>query len=552
MVSYFTFCSVNMLLNNFKKWIMKKSYRLSVYLIKDDVNQFLDCLKQNYAEYVEYPIKQIVGSDGIIIVGRTRKKDAAWKSLLQDGTDARLEILENASNRALLFFKIQGRIFVIPFGYGKHMLNEELIERDFGLKTALNLMDIDKFLSIDKANLSDLTILTKTQSSRKSKPETFDLDIISDLLRGVTGALLNSADDLGYLITGNEGVYVSPKIDFVDIPDKLKKLKRAYESDRYKDNFDWIDNLKELRDPALISELSKMLVSDLKDKNSTKIHIAPPTVINWEDFEGYGFNAKKDILKNDFDIDDFYIYKGESLDELTWDKLKSQYLYIKYTSNDDRSPGMFWRYINYQTEYNDDLYVFTLGSWYQINTDYVAEILKYIKNVEESDLDYITCPLDASEGKYNSDLANSSDDYLLFDKNLVKSNLYSRSGIEFCDVFSISNKELVHVKPRSSSSTLSHLFSQGKVSSLALIRDDSFRKNLRSKLASLGADRNLIPLKRNRLSPNEFTVTFALIDKKNRNFIDALPFFSLINFRLTLETLSNLGYNVKVKNILRE
>ena len=136
--------------------------------MKPTVNNFVDGLKSNYSDYNQYPIKQQVGAEGLIIVGKTRKNVSGWKTLLQQGTDTPLESLENSSNRALVFFKISGRVFALAFGYGKHILNEELIEREFGLRTALNLVDTEEFISIDKANLSDLTVLTKTQSSRKN------------------------------------------------------------------------------------------------------------------------------------------------------------------------------------------------------------------------------------------------------------------------------------------------------------------------------------------------------------------------------------------------
>jgi len=531
---------------------MKKTYKLSIYLLKDTVIQFTDALKPNYTDYSQYNIKQQVGHEGVIVVGRTRSNVTGWRSLLQEGTDTQLDSLENSSNRALLFFRIQGRVFVIAFGYGKHILDEELIEREFGLKTALNLVNPEEFISIDKANLSDLTLLTKTQSSRKTKPEKFNLDIISDLLRSVTGGIINSTDNLGNIITGNDGVYISPKINFVDIPEKLEKLLTAYNNDQYKTNFDWIDNLKEIKDPSLINTLKDNLLSDIKAQNNSKIHIAPPYILNWEDYEGYAFNATRDDLKIDFDITEFYGYKGESLNTIDWTKIQASKIYIKYSSMDDRISYTFWRFLNYETEIEGVVYIFTLGHWYKVNKNYVTEILDYLNNIEESDMNYVSCPIDMNEGAYNELLANSTDDYLLFDRNLVKSDYYNRSNIEVCDVFSVSKKEFVHVKPRSSSSTLSHLFAQGKVSSYALIRDRSFRRNTRSKLAQLGAERNLIPLERNSFKTNQYTITFALIDKVNRSFVEALPFFSLINFRLTLEYLRNYGYKVKVKNVIRE
>ena len=208
---------------------MKKTHKLSVFLLKPYVNKFKDAIKAEVRDYSKYNIKKQTDAEGLIIIGSTRSNSPSWEQLLQEGAEKKIATLQNASNRAVLFFKIKGRIFAITFGYGKHIIIEELIERDFGLRTALNLMDAEKFISVDKANLSDMALLTKMQSSRKSKPEAFNLDVISDLLRGVTGGVAKGSDDLGNIITGNEGVYLSPEINFLDIPEKLRKLKIAYE-----------------------------------------------------------------------------------------------------------------------------------------------------------------------------------------------------------------------------------------------------------------------------------------------------------------------------------
>lgn len=530
---------------------MKKNHKLSVFLLKSYLKDFTNALKEGFNDYEEHKIKTQANAEGLIIIGITRTNPPSWEQLLQEGSQTKITSLKNASNRAVLFFKVKGRVFAIAFGYGKHIIKEELIERDFGLRTALNLLDSEKFISIDKANLSDMALLTKMQSSRKSRPEAFNLDVISDLLRGVTAGISKSSNDLGSIITGNEGVYLSPKINFFDIPDKLKKLIKAYESEKYKENFDWIDNLKEEKNPKLIDQLRDLLIEALKNEDTTNIHLASPNIINWENYEGYAYSSVNDDLKMDLDISDFYLYKADKLQDLNWDVIKRLSIYLKYVNNEIRASAPFWRFINFEVEYKDAIYLFTLGKWYQINKNYVDDIRNYVKGIEESQLNYIPCAKDASEGEYNELLAASNKDYLLFDKNLVKSDYYNRSNIEVCDVLSISNKEFIHVKPRSSSSTLSHLFAQGRISSTAILRDDSFRKNFRARLGKMKATRDIVPLDRKQLKPSEYTITFALIDKKDRSFIDALPFFSLINFRLTLESLIEQGFKVKVKNILR-
>lgn len=60
--------------------------------------------------------------------------------------------------------------------------------------------------------------------------------------------------------------------------------------------------------------------------------------------------------------------------------------------------------------------------------------------------------------------------------NLDRNNIYyDGSAIEFCDIL-ISNNELIHVKKWYNSSTLSDLFSQGRISGELLLRTKCLEK----------------------------------------------------------------------------
>jgi uncharacterized protein (TIGR04141 family) len=67
----------------------------------------------------------------------------------------------------------------------------------------------------------------------------------------------------------------------------------------------------------------------------------------------------------------------------------------------------------------------------------------------------------------------------------------------------------------------------------------------------LKTKRDLIPLENKDINSFEYTITYAIIENKTRSFVDSLPFFSLVNFRLTLEDLLSRGYKVKVKKIIK-
>lgn len=523
----------------------KKVHKLSIFLIKQGNMDYRKILKDKVS-VAEYKIKDDLKIDGIIFVGKTKSNTSSWKDLLESGTDKQLPDLDNSSNRAILFLKVKNRVFAIPFGYGKNLIKEELIERDFGLKTVLNLVNADKLRNIDKSNLDNLTVQTRTQTSRKAKPEEFNLDIIRDLLKGVTGEIETQNDLLGGIISGSDGVFILPKIEFVDIPKGLEILITSYESKKYQNRFGWIDNLKYERDPGIIAVLEGKLIEDLKKKNTTHIHLGVPDIIEWTAFEGISYTPKGEPVP-DLEIESFYDYKSDSLKELDWEKLLKIKLYVRVSNQDEGTTFSLWRCLNYEVEYNSLIYIFAFGNWYKVNKKYSDEIKDYVKQIKESDLNFTKWDGTSNEGDYNIALAGSSGNFLLMDKKLVRTDL-TRSDIEACDVLAKS-KEFIHVKVKKGSSTLSHLFAQGKISAQLLKKDRTFRKNLRAKISSLGFNRDLISLEKGDFDASKFTITFALLDQKNKPFMECLPFFSLLNFMLTTLDLIDLGFDVRVKKI---
>ncbi|MDF2438985.1 MAG: uncharacterized protein K0Q95_3361 [Bacteroidota bacterium] len=526
---------------------IKPVQKLSIFLLKEDVKNFKDALKEKVS-VTEYAIKKNHNIDGLIYVGLEKSHTPDWKRLLQEGTDKKMPPLSSSSTRALLFLRIDKRVFVLTFGYGKHLIKDETIERDFGLKTALNLVDADKLRSMDKANLDNLTVLTRTQTSQQAKQEAFDVDIIRDLLKGITGQLDSGQENLGAFITGNEGVYILPRINFEDISKSLIQLKKAYDSKKYLTNFHWIDNLKAEKDPSVISKVQEKLIESLKGKDSLDVSISPPFLIDWSTFEGISYTPKGD-LEQDFNIESFYRIKEDDLADLDWDKLIKIKIHLQTDDKEDRTSLPIWRCLNYQTTIRDNLYVFAFGKWYRVASSYAKQIRDYALQIEESTAVFIDCPSGVDEGEYNIQLASSDVNYSLFDKELVNTDLV-RSGIEVCDVLT-QKGEFIHVKFRKSSATLSHLFAQGKISASLLMKDRVFRKNFRGKLKGMKLNPDLIPLEYKDLDKSKYTITFAIIETKKRSFVDSLPFFSLLNFRLTAEELQNWGFKVRVKKIVQ-
>ncbi|MFN0256718.1 DUF6119 family protein [Pedobacter ureilyticus] len=521
-----------------------KNLKLAIYLIKEEYKDYTKVLKDSIS-YQTYKFKDEMEVEGAVLIGKEKSSEPNWKSLLQEGVSDKLPDLHNTSNRALAFFVVNGRIFAIPFGYGKHLLEEESIDREFGLKTALNVINADKLISVDKANVGDLSLLTKTQASKKGTPDLFNIDVIRDLLKGITGERsMVLSEEFGSAITGGEGLYLSPRTNIKKIPGILARLETEYRKDTYKDRFDWIDNIKTEKDPGVIDILKGKLIADMRTRNVDSLHLAPPFIIKWEELEYVSYSPKGELY-NGFEIEDFYAEKSTAIDIADWDWLQRQKIYVKLSTFDEPYAFYVWRFINYQVESGSNHYVFTLFNWYKVNPSYYREMYDYCSKISESKTVFIPCEKSYDEGEYNSELADSDGNLMLFDKKMVKSEI-SRSGIEVCDVFNVKEKEFIHVKFRNSSATLSHLFAQGRIAGNSLRRDRHFRVNLRAKLK---ADKDLVPIENKDFSPGDYTITYAIIESKKRKFVDALPFFSLVNFRLTAEELQVMGFKVRVKNI---
>ena len=103
--------------------------------------------------------------------------------------------------------------------------------------------------------------------------------------------------------------------------------------------------------------------------------------------------------------------------------------------------------------------------------------------------------------------------------------------------------EFIHVKLYRSSSTLSHLFSQGFVAAEAFIKDSDYRKELNPKLpASIKlADPKLRP------DPSEYKVVYAIATTKD--IPKELPFFSKVTLKNSLKTLRALNYNISLSKL---
>ena len=154
----------------------------------------------------------------------------------------------------------------ITFGYGKSLLRDNFIERDFGVKTALNLLNKDQIRNVNSTSIENMIVYTQKQSSISTSQQDFSINQFNDILMSISGNA-NSADD-AISLSGKDSLSVTVKMDILELKSKLTKYLEAYNSDEYIGNgFAWVDNVREVKEKNKKENLFAELAKKLKGEN---------------------------------------------------------------------------------------------------------------------------------------------------------------------------------------------------------------------------------------------------------------------------------------------
>lgn len=497
---------------------------------------------------MEFKLKSSLPFEGTLFLKRPRRNPPSWLVFVQEGVNDILNLL-NSSNSGVLFLKQDSRLFAITLGHGRYLLDQNTIERDFGLKVTLNAVNPDKLRSIDMRTLEELPIETRRQASTSSSLNIFGIDIDRDVLRGVVG----EPRDIKFAerIAGSDSLAISTRIEFVDLGRKCKEILKYYKSKYYQETFSWIDRIKVVKDSLLNDELNQKLAKSIVGKDIDNIFLAPPEPLDWEFLEGFYYSCDNErFLHADLDIEKYFSLIKDISEDTIIDKLKTHRVEAKY--NEIEEPFSKWSLYDctvIQIDYKGHLYVLSRGQWFQIEKKFANQVYKEFKNINTKDNFLIKANKDEKEGDYNIRAAQSLTGLVLLDQKNIKTP-GSATPIEFCDLLS-KNKELIHVKRKTRSSSLSHLFFQGSNSAELFLRDNLFRDKLKSLLAKQTPNLSHL-ISTNRPKTSEFTVVYAIITDNKRNWPDCLPFFSQLSLRQQAQRLRTYAFNVSLARIIEE
>lgn len=524
--------------------------KLRAQLLKPEARD-LDSIIQRNPEDKQLALSPDLDFEGRLFVAKPSGKTPDWFGFAQQGIDEELDNLQNRSNAAVLLIKRQERLFAFPFGFGRHRIDNNLLEPAFGLRSALNVLEPSSLRSVDSMNFEDQTVHTRTQTSRASALESFAVDIDRDIVRSVTG--VPKPGSRLHAVTGNEETLVfSARIRFDELGELCDYLLELFAENHYRQHFPWIDNVQRVKDPETAEMLDALLLEDFRSERRSA-HLAPPTPIEWEVISGFEFTHSRGKLRTDLDLSHYVAAVPQG--SLTIENLKNNHkVFAVATDGVNKLSWPIYKCISFETTYDKRRYFLSNGHWFELNNDFATDIRNQVAKLPVADI--ALPPLFRYEdGKlehepdYNKRVNKEIPSIALLDGKQARCRGTS-TGVEPCDLLTEA-QHIIHVKHRrGGSSSLSHLFAQARISSEALLQDAEFREDVRKALRHLHPEwESRIPAARPQANDYHIVIAVLGLNSEELKSERGLPFFSQVNLCRTVRSLRTLGFKVSILGI---
>lgn len=394
---------------------------------------------------------------------------------------------------------------------------------------------------------------TGHQASKNIPVDGFRIDKMSDLVSTVGG---RTSDAVFRHVSG--GRSLSFKSEILNMDNFLTlSIEALYRSNvtLYKDIFGWVDNISLVEELTLVDQLREIVLQKILDPDEPASvdvllpddlpDMRPGQSIQYVLFPQerrksasrltltVGIIAQHLQKLKKGDMEDFLDRELRFLDE----------------SYEHVASATVLECICADLIVDDVQYIAYDGDFYRVDPDFVRKIDEQLAQVDIS-----TLPLPPYKGggepQYNNAVRDSlPTSFVVLDGQLVR--LPGEHGVEPCDILGPSG-ELIHVKRKGRSSTLSHLFSQAENSCTLLWKSAEAREQLMKMVQESSRSEQLTEqitkaLDALKTRENGLSVIFAFLGDWRGRSISALPLFSRIGLGKAIEAISLLGYKASVQ-----
>lgn len=538
----------------------KKSF--TFHIAKKSGKDLRDYLSENAKINLASPTSQSLGvkdfgERAALFVFRGHPSTPRWLKQLARAFNG-LDEFSTFSGAAVLLLEISGRVLAVTFSHGWMYLDQKQFEADFGIKVAVNALDVGKLRRLDKSNLGDaLQGVSQSPFQREFRSLwTSDaLDIVSRLSGKTREDVSSDA------MTGSKSLKITGEYEIKDIPEIATELISHYEAEEYKNtDFAIIDFVRPILDREEISQLDKLAAESIAEDRQD-FELSLPLDVSSDalafKFKGTGMR----ITYPDLMLNHYQRSLGKKLTDLSPQSLKTHKVIALF--GDARPPlDMSIKDALVGTvEMNAKRYAANEGNWFRIDDTFrqamETRFVELKANWTDTDPPLIRFKYDAkkngrleSEDDYNSRLAEHYDFALLDKKEIVIPNA-PRSGFEPCDLLDVTGKRFIHVKKSSRrSAVLSHFFKQGSNSARQFSGVPSCWSQLAKCLTDLGREQDAMKIS-DKDYRNGWTVEYWIVDHPRDNGEFNIPFFSKISLHDEAQDTQSRQFDVALKFIRR-
>ncbi|WP_081275075.1 DUF6119 family protein [Xanthomonas graminis] len=398
------------------------------------------------------------------------------------------QLPEVGSVSGLFHVRIKDRDLVLTFGHAWQKMRSKPIEPNFGIRCVLNLAEENALRAIRRDRVADETLQAIEQIPGSDGIERFGLDVEKDILRGVK-ASVSGRSGFGVWIAGSDSFKASVDLSAESIFSFLLRVLDVWAADKYKENFDWIDNISPVRDEHDISTLNTALVEELLE-NPDKFSLCSPELLSWDDFDFFSFERKKTgqaPCANHMDISHWLSCLRYKYGQVTSKEISESQIFAYSADGIRKDQWPALSCVNGVLSLDAETYLTHAGNWYRVSEDFVERIDRRVESIEVSNVRLPSVELREKEGDYNSRVAAiEGSPLLLMDKKLINYG-GGRSKLEVCDLFT-DDGHLICVKPwGNASESLSHLFLQARHTVTLINNDEAYRGRVKEYIAGLDA-----------------------------------------------------------------
>jgi uncharacterized protein (TIGR04141 family) len=379
----------------------------------------------------------------------------------------------------LLVLKRLGRTFVISFGHAWQKLEDQWLERDFGLRVALNSIPKNEVVEIKAEQVFAKWHLASERAPRATSVDEFGVDFDRDLVAVVEG-VPKSCPALGATVRGSTSLRL--KLPISELGSALDLSLEKFASDVYKKDWPDIDKINPVRDEFLIQLLEEQLEADLaNEKARSRIAMFTPSQRRGEsilaDSYVYGRLSQAPATSPYLTIEGWISNLSRRNLTPSVAQAKGSPVHMLDEAGAEMDSCTAFDCFGYEFSDGAQVYVLSSGVWYEVVSDFVGRINRTISNIPAPNLPLPAWNQVEKEGQYNARCASNGGFLNCDAKNFHYGG--SQSQFEFCDLLHMDTRTLLFAKIVSRSSGMSHLTEQiRRTSQLLFSTDDGYRREL--------------------------------------------------------------------------